>query len=83
MDRLDVARRELDVVRLHSGRRQIDHVVEDTGLELFRRPGERIERCDDIARHVRCLLVIGAAAGDDEAARTKAMKRTRRTVARL
>ena len=41
-NRLDVARRELDVVGLGAGRREVDDLVR-AARDLLRRPGERIE----------------------------------------
>ena len=45
-DRLDVARRELDIVRLGPGWREV-HDLGSVGHDLLGRPGQRIEGRDD------------------------------------
>ena len=77
-NRLDVARRELDVVRLDTGRREVDDVVDCVGCDAARRPREWIERGDDARASVP--LLVAAAAGDqqDESCENRWRARRRR-----
>ena len=61
-NRLDVARRQLDVVGLDTGRREVDDLVRAT-RDLLRRPREWVERGDVDPRLERRVLGVRCTAG--------------------